>query len=109
MGLFVPPVLPVKGVDIAADDLSPVQCRMARAALGWSLDDLAATAGVNRKTILRYEQGETVPRIRNLDAMRRAFEAAGLRFIDSGPDRGGVVPMPSEGVHKPVSSTVHNR
>lgn len=92
MGPIVPLLLPVKGVAIAALDLLPVQCRMARAALGWSLDDLAAAAGVNRKTILRYEQGSTLPRSGNLEAIRDAFETAGLRFIDGGPNTGGVVP-----------------
>jgi transcriptional regulator with XRE-family HTH domain len=55
---------------------------MARAALGWSVNQLAETAGVDRKTILRFEQGSTTPRAGNLDAMRRALEAAGARFAE---------------------------
>lgn len=74
----------VKGVCIAAHDLQPVQCRMARAALGWSLNELAAAAGVNRKTVLRFEQGESTPRGANAEAIRRAFEAAGVRFAEEG-------------------------
>jgi transcriptional regulator with XRE-family HTH domain len=65
---------------------------MARAALGWSLDDLAAAAGVDRKTILRFEQGERQPRTANLDGIRTALEGKGVRFIEAGPDAGGVVP-----------------
>ena len=87
----------VKGVIIAEDSLLPVQSRMARAALGWSLDALAARCGVSRRAILRFEQGESLPRGRTLIAIRRAFEAAGLRFIDEGEFAGGVAPTrPSE-------------
>ena len=57
---------------------------MARAALGWSLDRLAAASGVNRRTILRFEQQEATTRPRTLQAIRRAFEAAGVRFADEG-------------------------
>lgn len=84
MGLLVPLLGLVKGVVIAAHDLLPVQCRMARAALSWSLNDLAVAAGVNRKTILRFEQGESTPRDVNASAIRRAFEGEGVRFIHEG-------------------------
>lgn len=89
----------IKGVRIAADDLLPVQCRMARAALGWSLDDVAAAAGVNRKTVLGFERGERRPRGANAEAIRRAFEKAGVRFLHEALDKGGVVP--------PLSDTMH--
>jgi transcriptional regulator with XRE-family HTH domain len=69
---------------------------MARAALGWSLDALAAATGLNRKTILRLERGQPLHR-RNLQSIRRAFEAAGMRFIDEGDDAGGVVPPSLDG------------
>jgi len=64
---------------------------MARAALGWTLDDLAAASAVSRRTVARYEAGEAVlpPRIEQL---RHAFEDAGVSFIDTGPLTGGVVP-----------------
>jgi transcriptional regulator with XRE-family HTH domain len=65
---------------------------MARAALGWSLDDVAAAAGLNRKTILAFEQGERRPREINAKAIRRALEGAGVRFLHKGADAGGVVP-----------------
>jgi transcriptional regulator with XRE-family HTH domain len=57
---------------------------MARAALGWSLDDVAAAAGVNRKTVLAFERGERRPRDANVEAIRRAFEGAGLHFGSCG-------------------------
>lgn len=65
---------------------------MARAALGWTLDELAAASEVNRKTILRFERQEASPRPATLLAIRSAFERARVRFIDEGPDAGGVVP-----------------
>lgn len=65
---------------------------MARAALGWSLDDIAAAAGINRKTILAFEREERRPREANAEAIRRAFEDAGIRFLYEGADAGGVVP-----------------
>ena len=56
---------------------------MARAALGWSLDAIAEATGLNRKTILRLEQGHPVHRS-NQKIIRRAFEAAGVRFAEEG-------------------------
>ena len=76
----------------ASDALQPLQCRMARAALGWSLDALAEASGVNRWTILRFEQAESVARPKNRSALRRTFEEAGIRFIDAGEFAGAVAP-----------------
>lgn len=64
---------------------------MARAALQWSLDAVGAASGVSRRTILRLEQGHSL-QLRKLEAIRRAFEAAGIRFIDAGEFAGGVAP-----------------
>lgn len=68
-----------------------VQCRMARTALDWSLQDLADASGVSRRTIARFEGGESVLPVR-VQAMRHAFEAKGILFIDSGHLSGGVIP-----------------
>ncbi|HEY0313300.1 MAG TPA: helix-turn-helix transcriptional regulator [Allosphingosinicella sp.] len=67
---------------------------MARAALHWSLDEVAAAVGVSRRTILRLEndQRDIVPT--KVAAIRRGYEALGLRFLDSGLDAGGVIPAP---------------
>ena len=64
---------------------------MARAALQWSLDDVQAASGVSRRTVLRLEQNLPIQR-RNAQGIRSAFERAGVRFLDDGPDAGGVVP-----------------
>jgi len=57
-----------------------IQSRMARAALGWGVRQLAAAARVSPDTIARLERGETLyPR--TLDAIRMALETAGVDFI----------------------------
>lgn len=66
-------------------------CLMARAALRWTVDDLASAAGVSRRTVLRFEKGEGV-QPETVQAMRRALEAAGVLFVDSGKLAGAVVP-----------------
>jgi transcriptional regulator with XRE-family HTH domain len=74
--------------------LRPEQSRMARAALEWSLEDAAKAAGVSRRTVLRFERYHRDVRPELIAALRRAFEAAGVRFLDKGTDAGGVVPPP---------------
>ncbi len=59
------------------------QCRMARAALGWSTDRLASEAKVGRATVQRFEQGGDA-RNSSLDAMQATLEAAGVEFISLG-------------------------
>lgn len=71
------------------------QCRMARAALDWSQQDLAAASGVSARTVIRYEAGEAVLPAR-VQALRNAFEAKAVLFIDSGHLAGGVIPPKSE-------------
>jgi len=54
---------------------------MARAALKWAVLDLAGRAKVASGTIVRLEAGiELKPR--TVEAIQRAFEAAGVEFID---------------------------
>lgn len=64
---------------------------MARAALRWSLTDLAAASAISRRTILRFEAGEAIMPVR-VKAIRHALEAKGILFIDSGRLDGGVIP-----------------
>ena len=64
---------------------------MARTALDWSLQDLADASGVSRRTIARFEAGESVLSGR-VQALRHTFEAQGVRFINGGSYDGGVVP-----------------
>lgn len=67
---------------------------MARAALQWSLDEAAKAAGVSYRTIFRLENEQRDIQAEKVAAIRRGFEAAGVRFLDDGPDAGGVVPPP---------------
>lgn len=67
------------------------QCRMARAALGWSWDELARAAGVGRRTVARFERGEAVSP-GTVETLRKALEAGGCRFLMSGQFKGAVVP-----------------
>lgn len=59
--------------------MNVTQSRMARAALRWSWDDMAAASGVNRMTVSRFEGGLKVSD-KSLDAMRAALEGAGVKF-----------------------------
>ena len=61
------------------------QCRMARAALGLGVRELAALAKVSPNTIARLERGEDL-RERTIDDIRAALETAGVEFI---PENGG--------------------
>ncbi|BBK31505.1 transcriptional regulator [Allostella humosa] len=66
-----------------------VQCKMARAALGMGVRDLAAAAAVSPDTIARLERGETLyPR--TIAAIRNALEAAGVEFIAENGGGAGV-------------------
>lgn len=62
--------------------MNAVQCRMARAAVGLGVRELAQCAGVAIDTITRLERGEAL-RPRTIDAIRQAFEDAGLEFLEA--------------------------
>ena len=65
---------------------------MARAALKWSLSDLAAQAGVGRATVARFElgEGETAPD--TLDKLQKALSDAGADFTRRAGRVGVTVP-----------------
>jgi transcriptional regulator with XRE-family HTH domain len=69
--------------------LQPVQCRMARAALGMGVRHLAAAAKVSVDTVARFERGEELKE-RTIDALQRALEAAGIKLIDENGGGPGV-------------------
>jgi transcriptional regulator with XRE-family HTH domain len=58
-----------------------VQCRMARTALGWSLDDLASQSGVARRTVARFEAGEGVT-FETIERLRATLSQAGILFVE---------------------------
>jgi len=61
--------------------INATQCRMARAALKLSVRDLAAVAKVATDTITRLERGDAL-KPRTVEAIQRAFEAAGVEFTN---------------------------
>ena len=61
--------------------LLPVQCRMARAALGLGVRELAAMAKVSIDTVVRFERGDELKE-RTIDALQRALETAGVEFTN---------------------------
>ena len=69
--------------------LRPVQCRMARAALGMGVRELAAAAKVSVDTVARFERGEELKE-RTIDSLQRALEAAGINLIDENGGGPGV-------------------
>lgn len=70
--------------------ISPAQCRAARGLLGWNQMELAERAGVGIVTIRLLEAGSHAPRRATLDVVRRAFEDAGVQFIDENGGGPGV-------------------
>lgn len=68
-------------------NLTAEQIRMARAALKWGVRDLAARANITAATVTRIEAGRS-GYSSTIEAIRFAFEAAGIDFI---PENGGGV------------------
>ncbi len=66
-----------------------VQCKMARAALGLGVRELAELATVSPDTIARLERGDPLKE-RTVAAIRAALEAAGVIFVDENGEGPGV-------------------
>jgi transcriptional regulator with XRE-family HTH domain len=64
-------------------EMTPVQCRLARAALEWSQQQLADSAGVRQATVSKFEMGSDARRS-TVDKLRSTMEAAGVVFIAAG-------------------------
>ena len=73
-------------------DITGIQLRAARGALGWSVVDLAKAANVGSATIVRYEATIGIPPSRkdNLQKLKSALESAGIEFIGTPTDRPGI-------------------
>ena len=68
--------------------MDATQCKMARAALGLGVRDLATLAEVAQATISRLERGEQL-KPSTVEAIRLALEASGVEFIEeNGGGRG---------------------
>ena len=69
--------------------MNAAQCKMARAATGLGVRDLAKAAGVSPDTVARLERGETI-RKATIVKLRAALEAAGVVFIQENGGGPGV-------------------
>lgn len=65
--------------------ISPVQCKMARAALGLGVRDLARLADVSPNTIARFERADPLKES-TVATLAHVLEAAGVLFV---PENGG--------------------
>jgi transcriptional regulator with XRE-family HTH domain len=66
-----------------------IQLRMARAAVGWGVRELAKKAGVTANTVTRIENGADAKQS-TMDRLQSALEAAGVEFIDENGGGPGV-------------------
>lgn len=69
--------------------MDAVQCKMARAALGLGVRELAELAKVSPDTIARLERGDELKE-RTIAAIRAALESAGVEFIAENGGGAGV-------------------
>jgi transcriptional regulator with XRE-family HTH domain len=69
--------------------MKPIQLKMARAAVGWGVRDLAKKAGVTANTVTRIENGADAKQS-TMDRLEHALEAAGVEFIDENGGGPGV-------------------
>jgi transcriptional regulator with XRE-family HTH domain len=70
--------------------ITSAQCRAGRGLLAWSQQELADAAGVGVVTVHQLEAGTSEPRRATLEVLRRAFEKAGVEFIDENGGGPGV-------------------
>ena len=68
------------------------QIKMARAALGWSVEKLAKESAVGVRTIHRIEAQDGLPKATaaNLRLIRETLQAAGIEFIGGAGEGPGV-------------------
>lgn len=69
--------------------ITPAQIRSARALLNWSQKELAAHSGMSDIAIKNIERGRSDPRSSTLAAIVKAFDEAGVVFLQQGDMRGG--------------------
>jgi transcriptional regulator with XRE-family HTH domain len=66
---------------LAQPPITPLQARLARAALGLSLRDLGGATGLAPNTITRFELGRGGVHAANLARLRDVFEQRGVVFL----------------------------
>ena len=68
--------------------LIAVQCRTARAALGWTQQRLIEQSGVGSTSVKRFELGAPLHQVL-VDKLRSTLETAGVVFLDPGSKHEG--------------------
>jgi ribosome-binding protein aMBF1 (putative translation factor) len=79
--------------------LNGMQARAARAMAGLSQQDVADQLGVQRRVILDFEAGTSVPREATLKKLEALFSSLGIEAFD-GPDGSKGVLMSSDGADR---------
>jgi mRNA-degrading endonuclease HigB of HigAB toxin-antitoxin module len=77
--------------------ITPSQCRAARGLLDWTQQELAEAARIGVATIRLFEGEAAESRHATLAVLRRAFELAGVEFID---ENGGKASYPKVSILK---------
>jgi DNA-binding XRE family transcriptional regulator len=70
--------------------VTSAQVRMARAALNWTVRDLAEATGLHRNTINNIEVGRYAGDPKTLETIAQTFKAAGVEFIEENGGGPGV-------------------
>jgi transcriptional regulator with XRE-family HTH domain len=75
----------IPAVGGTAAPITGAQIRAARALLNWTALELSRRSEVSPSAIARAEKFDTVPPMqgRNIHAVRLAFEAQGIEFLDT--------------------------
>jgi DNA-binding XRE family transcriptional regulator len=66
------------------------QVKMARAALDWTVRDLAEATGLHRNTVNNIEVGRYAGDPKTLELIKKTLEQAGVEFIDENGGGPGV-------------------
>ena len=69
--------------------MKAIQIKMARAAVGWGVRELAKKAAVTANTVTRIENGADAKQS-TMDKLQQALESAGIEFIDENGGGPGV-------------------
>ena len=85
--------------------MKAIQLRMARAAVGWGVRELAKKAGVTANTVTRIENGADAKQS-TMDRLQRALEAAGVEFTNGNRPGVRLIETPATHSLEPASAVV---
>jgi transcriptional regulator with XRE-family HTH domain len=60
--------------------ISPLQCKLGRTAVGWTVSDLAEKSGVTANTVSKFETMKVKANPATVSVIQRALEEAGVVF-----------------------------